>query len=508
VRMGVAVHTLTYRGGSTARKIKSAAAWGFLGIVALAPLFFGGNVPLAWGINAALAGTVLIAYETGRMFSREPAVPLPETAYFPVIAFGAVCLWVYLQTVTWTPDEWHHALWQQAGQALGKELPGSISINRGETELGLLRLVTAGVCAWLGIQIGRDPLWAKRIVRAVAIIGAGYAVYGLALMSAGSKTVLWMDKSPRIDFPDHLTGPFINPNSFAAFAAMALICGLALLFRAIRRAFAGQTYSGWRGWLARAIGAGAPAGVYSLVLAPLFIGIILSQSRACFVLAALAAFVLLGIEHMRARLHGRDPWTLRQTLFVLTVTVLGGVAALATQGEGLGDKLTRFSSTDISFRLSIAGVTARAIADSPFSGFGYGTFADVFPLYRDDSLPAFDRVLEAHNAYLEAILGLGIPAAALLFAAIGFMVYRCFHGALTRRRAHLAPSAAAAATLVIGFHALVDFSIQLEGISMIYAALLGAGFAQSWRTPKIRQREHRFDTAPMRYLPAQGEMRR
>jgi hypothetical protein len=60
------------------------------------------------------------------------------------------------------------------------------------------------------------------------------------------------------------------------------------------------------------------------------------------------------------------------------------------------------------------------------------------------------------------------------------MVFRCFWGALQRRRDYLAPAAAVAATVVIGLHILVDFSIQLEGIAMTYAGLLGAGFAQSW----------------------------
>jgi hypothetical protein len=44
----------------------------------------------------------------------------------------------------------------------------------------------------------------------------------------------------------------------------------------------------------------------------------------------------------------------------------------------------------------------------------------------------------------------------------------------------MASAVAVGATLIVGCHALVDFSIQLQGIALLYAALLGAGYAQSW----------------------------
>jgi uncharacterized membrane protein len=70
--------------------------------------------------------------------------------------------------------------------------------------------------------------------------------------------------------------------------------------------------------------------------------------------------------------------------------------------------------------------------------------------------------------------------ALVLFVGFAALVFQCIKGALTRKRDRLAPGVAVAATLVVACHALVDFSIQLQGIALAYAALLGAGYAQSW----------------------------
>jgi len=52
----------------------------------------------------------------------------------------------------------------------------------------------------------------------------------------------------------------------------------------------------------------------------------------------------------------------------------------------------------------------------------------------------------------------------------------------------------------VALHAFVDFSIQLQGVTLTFAALLGAGTAQSWSS----QRQAR-DTSPGDQLaPSRG----
>jgi O-antigen ligase len=137
------------------------------------------------------------------------------------------------------------------------------------------------------------------------------------------------------------------------------------------------------------------------------------------------------------------------------------------------------SGLDDSSRVAVYLITLRAIIDAPLLGFGYGTFADVFPMYRDQSIPPFETWELAHNTYLEVWLGLGLLFGTALMAAIGLLALKCVAGAVKRQRAAIAPIVATAATLLVGAHALVDFSLQMEGVALTFMALLGAGVAQS-----------------------------
>ena len=102
-----------------------------------------------------------------------------------------------------------------------------------------------------------------------------------------------------------------------------------------------------------------------------------------------------------------------------------------------------------------------------------------FPMYRDQSIPTIGVWDLAHNTYLEVWLGLGLvfgngadrrdwPAGAQVPL-----------GAVNRQRDSIAPVVATAAALLVGIHALVDFSLQMEAVTLTFMALLGAGVAQS-----------------------------
>lgn len=473
-------------GGQGAQAADRVAGWGFLGTVAAAPLLFGGHAPLAWGLNAAVVGVLLVLHSAVHGGRGEAAAGAEPGFEFLFAVMVAVCLWIYLQSAGWTPEALWSPIWARASQALGEDVGGAISVNPGETRMALLRLLTALGCGWLGLHYGRDPVCARRIVTVVAVSGCAYVLYGLSLKAANSPTVLWLTKS-RYDFPDHLTATFVNPNSFAAYAGMALACAFALFLRALRVGLEVEGLTGARRQAARSLAVIRVTAVHSLLLFPLLAGLILSRSRACIVLTVLACAALLGMEHARNWIMARSGWRmsgwgLRRTLFVLALGGAAGVLLMAEHGDQLAGKLAGADGSEIRMRLLVAWSGLRAAAASPFLGWGYGTFADVFPSFRDEALTPSGVFLEAHNAYVEVLLGLGVPAAVLFLGALGFMVYRCFYGALTRRRDHLAPAAAAASTIVIALHGLVDFSIQLEGVAMTYAALLGAGFAQSWST--------------------------
>jgi O-antigen ligase len=87
---------------------------------------------------------------------------------------------------------------------------------------------------------------------------------------------------------------------------------------------------------------------------------------------------------------------------------------------------------------------------------------------------------KAHNTYLELALEAGIPAAAALVLSVFSFAALCLL-ALLRRKAVRFALAGLGATVLVGAHALVDFSLQMPAVAITYAALLGVCAAQSLR---------------------------
>jgi len=132
-------------------------------------------------------------------------------------------------------------------------------------------------------------------------------------------------------------------------------------------------------------------------------------------------------------------------------------------------------------RLALYKLTITAIEDSPILGMGFGTFSQVFQLYRTD-IPQFNTLfVKAHNTYLENALELGIPAASALTLSVALLAIVCFLGVRRRRRSDVVfPAAALGASILVGLHSLIDFSLQIPGVAVTYFFILGIGCAQSW----------------------------
>ena len=130
-------------------------------------------------------------------------------------------------------------------------------------------------------------------------------------------------------------------------------------------------------------------------------------------------------------------------------------------------------------RIGVYLITMRSILAAPLLGYGYGTFADVFPMFRDQSVNTAGQWQAAHNTYLEVFQGLGLLFGSMLVATVVALVWRCVKGAATRQMHETLPCVAASVAFLLGAHALVDFTLQLQAIAITFMALLGAGVAQS-----------------------------
>ncbi len=460
-------------------KAKSSAAaaaldnglfFAFIAVLAWTPFWFGSNRPFAWGVNAIGFGGLVLVYEISLLATRRRHPVALKRLWFPALAFFAVCAWALLQTAAFLPVGYQHPIWQMAREALGRDLPGSISVAPDETVMALLRFVTCGLAFWLALQLCRSATRARRLVQAIAIIGFAYAVYGVIAFYVFPNTTLWFAK---LDYFDSLTSSFVNRNSYATYAGVGLLAALAVTLSLYLNSAERRSAAASRKLAAIVSLTVGQGGLWIASAFVIGVALILTGSRGgvSATLAGIFAFMLL------AGVRGRRNAAIAGSGALLLLLALG--AAFFNFGDYLADRLATDGFASDS-RLAVYAATWRSIADAPLFGFGDGAFAQVFPLYRDKTLDIFGLWDKAHNSYLELLQGLGVPVAAIFLAALLWLAGRCVYAALTRRNAATAPLAASAATIIVGLHAFVDFSVQMQAVALTWAALLGAGTAQSW----------------------------
>jgi O-antigen ligase len=451
--------------------VDQALLWVFAAGLAWCPFWFGSNVLVAWGINAVLFPGLVIIYELSLLIRGERHPVAITHIKVPAALFAAVVIWILIQNATWTPAWLHHPIWQMAADALDKPIDGSIGVDRDLTTLALLRLVTAASVFWLALQLCRSASRANVLLKSVAAIGCAYAAYGLLAFALMPERVLWFARPfPRTGF---ITSTFINPNSFATYAGMGLvvICGLILsLYRNEFTAVGGSL----RFKIATFIevmgqkGAVLFGGGFVILVA-----LLLSQSRGGTLSTAFGLLVL-GALTFKTR---KQASVAQRGAIILFGALLVGVTAFAF-GDVLVGRIAQQGFHDSS-RLAVYTIAMRSILDAPLLGYGYGTFVDVFPMFRDQSVGTFGKWEMAHSTYLEVFQGLGLLFGSMLVASIVLLALRCVRGAMTRQENEMLPCVAAGIAFLLGAHSLLDFSLQIQSIAITFMALLGAGVAQS-----------------------------
>src|SRR5262245_52153029 len=451
--------------------VDRALLWVFIAGLAWCPFWFGSNGLLAWGVNAVLFPGLVVIYELALLMRGERHPVAIKQIKVPAALFAAVVIWILIQNASWTPSWSHHPIWQMAADALDKPIDGRISVDRDLTTLALLRLVTAGSVFWLAMQLCRSASRANLLLKSVAAISCAYAAYGLVAFALMPEHVLWFKRPfPRTGF---ITSTFINPNSFATYAGMGLvvICGLILsLYRNEFTAAAGSL----RFRIATFIevmgqrGAVLFGGGFVILVA-----LLLSQSRGGTLSSALGLLVL-GVLTFKTR---KQASVAQRGAIILLGALLVGVTAFVF-GDVLVGRIAQQGFHDTG-RVAVYTITARSILDAPLFGYGYGTFADVFPMFRDQSVGTFGKWEMAHSTYLEVFQGLGLLFGSMLVASIVLLALRCVRGAMRRQESEMIPCVAAGVTFLVGAHSLIDFSLQIQSIAITFMALLGAGVAQS-----------------------------
>ena len=407
----------------------------------LAVIVLGGASAAGFGANAALqfAGAGLIAWT---LWDQPPSAGTPTGLRRFLLALGLVAVIQLLPLPA--------ALWQL--------LPGRGAIAAGYDLAGMAR-------PWLPLSL--DPwgtvqslVWwlpalgllaAARSRGAVAtrhLVWLIAALAYVAVLLAGIQSLVDTGYFYTVTNRGNGVGFFANSNHLATFllAAMPLLAGQWLYDQPLAR----------RGSPGRIERYALP-----LLLAPLAIGVVLSNSLAGMLLLVPIA---LGIMVM-ARPATRINWWLAG--FIAVLGSLGLVWLLAS-GLVSNDLMARSGTAGISRSEFLANGLEMLGQFAPF-GSGLGTFRELYPWFEDAAQVGTTYVNHAHNDLLELLIETGLFGLVLLGLFLRWFTaqaWRIWNG--PRDENTLAQAATLSIMAILG-HSLVDYPLRTAAVSSVAA---------------------------------------
>ncbi|QIB35462.1 O-antigen ligase family protein [Ancylobacter pratisalsi] len=443
-------------------------------VLAWVPFRFGSNHLISWSINAVLLSLLLVAFEAGKLvLGAKRPVAIRHIAWAGAVLAGLIG-WILFQLSPYAPSAWQNDFWSLTRDVLA-QIPGAevvqgrISVTPDAGLIGLMKLVTCAAAFYLALQLCRDQRRADFLMIGFVLIALGYAIFGIVQEVAFPDRVLWIQKTAYEHF---VVSTFINRNNYATYAGMGVIVTLGVLFESYRRAGVGRRLPfGQR--LATLIEVTPRTGLpIAVALVTIMISLIWTGSRGG-VLTTLGGVTMLLLPLFL--MAGS-----RKTMLVATLAVVAAVL-LVMVGYG-GDLAERFADSAGAGerRFDVVRRVWEAALDVPWTGFGYGSFDRMFAVYRNTDMLLRAHWDKAHNTYVELLFDLGFPAAIAFFGLVGGLIGSIVFRLSQRETRPIYCLVVLAVSFQVLMHAVVDFSLQIQGVTITFWILLGAGVAQSW----------------------------
>ena len=464
-------------------------------LVFLLPFPLGSNRIWAWGAEAVVAGTLLLAY-----------LALCDAACWQRLRHRLrsirLLLWLMLGWLLWNglfvlslPSEWvavlAPAVARQAAES-GVAATG-LSLDRYASLVYWLQsifYITFFVLVFVQIHSFRRV---QALVWTIFLAALVQAIYGLWLVSIGSRGLVYGFYEVSAH---NLAASFVNRNHAVAYLALGLLSGVAVrIWWAAVVKLSRPVATPWRqrqNLLLRAIRFFAqPKRVVDLALLVLLAGLAATHSRAGVGSALVSIAVLLACRFVRPRRQAARimPDNNRQAKSMTTETpqplfrwrkwlIIGLIAGLFTGSElrETGQRFMTPEGSPLAGERWLALQQGREYLDRYLPwGVGGGAYASFFVMHRQAGQTHFFD--HAHNDYLEFLVenGLGVLFVLGMLIWIGSRAWRACRSE--------SPSVYAAGALVLAvmvyflLHGLWDFNARipanvLTGIALV-AAFLG-----------------------------------
>ncbi|HYN38666.1 MAG TPA: O-antigen ligase family protein, partial [Rhodospirillales bacterium] len=322
---------------------------------------------------------------------------------------------------------------------------------------------------WIALQYCRRAARARQVLLAVTYAGLAYALYGLIVYLSASETLLIFRKPAY--FGD-LSSTFVDRNAYATYAGLGLLCATGLILVLITQGINSGGDASPRQRLLRLIDvAFRRGGLLIAAWLALLVALVLTHSRGGL-LSTTAGLLVLLLASASSRTVGR-----RIVMGFVGLCVAGLAGVLLLGGEAMLMRMLQ-GALVLEERPLIYARTMEAIGDADSFGTGLGTFEEAFRFYRTSDI--IGTYSMAHSTYLENVLELGLPAALALFAVLAAFLIACALGVRRRRRDTVYPCVGLAATVLVGVHSAIDFSLQIPAVAATYMLIMGAACAQCW----------------------------
>jgi O-antigen ligase len=300
-----------------------------------------------------------------------------------------------------------------------------------ETREAVLRWGALAGVFFLSQTVAHSSVARRNFLNVILCFATAMAVLCLTQLFTSEGLVLWT-------FPTGYTdvyATFPNRNNFAQFVEVALPIAL---WRALRE--------GWRSWW------------YALAGGVLYASAIGSASRtgALMCTAELLAMLVIGLIQLR---DPKKAFRFRSTITILVmIPILAGVFTLAVGWQRVWE---RFQENDpFSGRREFLVAAVNMAKHRPLTGFGLGTFPEVYQRYAVKDFPFYAN--HTHNDWAEFAADGGLPF--LLLVLIPFAA------AIPTAIRH--PWGLGLVAVMV--HACVDYPFPRPGVSGWMFALLGA----------------------------------
>lgn len=415
-------------------------------LLCASPAILLADVALTHAVLAGVAALAL-AFVAGNL--RPDESDFLASLLWPWAIVAAVpALWILIQLLPL--GYFSHPIWASAAQALGRPLPGSISIDRGASLIALGEYCSMAAVALAVLVVGLDRYRAEWLLYALI---AGCSAVALMLLA---RDLIF----PHIRFES----AFARAQAVDC-SSMGAIMSAAGCVRAIER-YESRLVRPGRSTTILLLTFALTAAAFAICVLALAI-----DHTDRFVLAPLCGFLALG-GVLIIRGLGLGRWS------GLAITALiFGLALFLWVGQPAAVNKNFTLAFEGSPSSPLTALSERVLEDAPLAGTGAGTFGVVAPIYRemDDPSPGSEPATAAAAIAIE----LGWPMFGLIAAAVAVFSVLLLRSSLNRGRDFYYPAIAGSCLITLALLALSNAGSMGVATKLIAAATFGLGWAQS-----------------------------